>query len=246
MTTALLVDDEPNLSAYLARMLGRVWPELHILGTAENGRQALAMAAEHAPDIVFLDIRMPGLSGLQVAESLHPEVRIVFVTAHDEYAIRAFEAAAVDYLLKPVQEDRLRRTIDRVRKQVSPPDPDSLAEVLERLKTLPDGHLRWLRSQQGGATRLIPVDAVVYFQAGSKYTAVITATDEYLIRLSIQSLEAQLDPAVFWRVHRSIIVRVAEIAQASRDLRGRYELRLRSRPEILRSSQKYGHLFRGM
>lgn len=245
MTTALLVDDEPNLSAFLARRLTDAWPELEIVGTAVNGRQALAMARELAPDVVFLDIRMPGLSGLDVARTLDPEIRIVFVTAYDDHAVEAFEAAAVDYLLKPVEPERLALTVARLKAAHGPADRDRLADLIARLSA-DDGHLRWLRSQQGDATRLIPVESVVYFKADDKYTTVVTATDEHLIRTSLRDLEAELDPGVFWRVHRGLIVRVDEIVEARRDLRGRYTLTLRSRPERLRTSQTYGHLFRGM
>lgn len=246
MTSALLVDDEPNLSAWLERQLAATWPELRVLGSAVNGRQALAMADDLSPDIVFLDIQMPGMSGLDVARALDPEIRVVFVTAYDEYAVPAFETAAVDYLLKPVDESRLRLTVKRLQEATGRPDPATLSAVLKRLDTVGEHHLRWLRAQQGDATRLVPVEAVVYFQADGKYTSVVTASEEHLIRTSIKDLEAELDPAVFWRVHRGLIVRVSEILEATRDMRGRYTLSLRSRPETLRTSQKYGHLFRGM
>ncbi len=246
MTTALLVDDEENLTRYLTRKLAEAWPELEVLGSAANGRQALAMAEELAPDIVFLDIRMPGLSGLQVAEQLDPEIRVVFVTAYDEYAVAAFDRAAVDYLLKPVEDARLARTVARLKAEV-PPDQQTIKDVIRQLTASPArDYLRWVRSQQGEATELVPVEAVSYFKADGKYTSVATADREYLIRASIRELEDELDPEAFWRVHRGIIVRVADIAEARRDLRGRYALTLRSRPEVLRTSQKYGHLFRGM
>lgn len=250
MTTALLVDDEPNLSDYLARRLGDLWPELEIVGTAANGRQALAMCAELAPDVVFLDIQMPGLTGLQVAETLDPEIRVVFVTAYDEYAVQAFEAAAIDYLLKPVDDARLAQTLARLKRALSNDDRQALSSaistVLGQLKDREPGFLTWLKAQQEGATQLVPVDAVIYFQADGKYTTVVTATAEHLIRTSIRELEEALDPEAFWRVHRGTIVRVEEIAEARRDLRGRYTLTLRSRPEQIRTSQKYGHLFKGM
>lgn len=247
MTTALLVDDEENLSTYLARKLNEVWPELEIVGNAVNGRQALALSEELAPDIVFLDIQMPGLNGLQVAEALDPEIRIVFVTAFDDYAVQAFDAAAVDYLLKPVAEERLAVTVSRLQETSTAVDRDTLTRVIKQLSGGNDGrYLKWLRSQQGASTQLIPVDSVVYFQADHKYTSVVTASQTHLVRSSIKELQAELDPQVFWRVHRGVIVRVAEILEANRDLRGRYTLTLKSRPEQLRSSQKYGHLFRGM
>jgi len=250
MTTALLVDDEPNLSDYLSRRLAEFWPELEVLGIAANGRQALAMCEELAPDIVFLDIQMPGLSGLQVAEALDPEVRVVFVTAHDEYAVQAFEAAAVDYLLKPVDDARLSVTIERLKVAASDDEKAALSsaigQVLAQLPRPESDHLQWLKAQHGGTTQLVPVDSVIYFQADGKYTTVVTTAGEHLIRTSIRELEEALDPKLFWRVHRGTLVRVEEILEAHRDLRGRYTLTLRSRPEQLRTSQKYGHLFKGM
>jgi DNA-binding LytR/AlgR family response regulator len=247
VTTALLVDDEPNLLAYLERKLGEVWPELTVVGKAGNGREALALAADLQPDIAFLDIQMPGMSGLKVAEALDPDIRIVFVTAHDEYAVAAFEAAAVDYLLKPVDEQRLRLTRERLEASEIVLDRDALARVISQITSRPGGPgLKWLRSERGGATQLIPVESVVYFKAEGKYTSVLTASEEHLIRTSIRDLEDQLDPDVFWRVHRGLIVRVEEISEARRDLRGRYSLTLKHRPEQLRTSQKYGHLFKGM
>ncbi len=250
MTTALLVDDEPNLSEYLARKLAELWPELEVLGSAVNGRQALAMCEELAPDVVFLDIQMPGLNGLQVAEALDPEIRVVFVTAYDEYAVKAFEAAAVDYLLKPVDDARLALTIERLRVAASAEEKTALSsaisQVLGQLSRPESDYLQWLKAQQGGSTQLVPVDSVIYFQADGKYTTVVTTGGEHLIRTSIKELEESLDPNRFWRVHRGTIVRVEEIAEAHRDLRGRYTLTLRSSPTQLRTSQKYGHLFKGM
>ncbi len=250
MTTAVLVDDEPNLSDYLSRRLAALWPELEIIGSAINGRQALALCEDLAPDVVFLDIQMPGLSGLQVAEALDREIRVVFVTAYDEYAVQAFEAAAIDYLLKPVDDERLAMTIERLKVAVSEDEKAALSnaigQVLGQLSRPDTDYLQWLKAQQNGTTQLVPVASIVYFQADGKYTTVVTAAGEHLIRTSIRELEAALDPQRFWRVHRGTIVAVKEIDEAHRDLRGRYTLTLRSRPEQLRTSQKYGHLFKGM
>lgn len=245
MPTALLVDDEPNLRRYLADKLAGVWPALDIVGSAGNGREALALAAQLRPDVVFLDIRMPGLTGLEVAAALPAGTRVVFVTAHDDYAVQAFDAAAVDYLLKPVTSARLAATVQRLQ-QAAPP-ADTLARLLGALKPLaaPD-YLQWIRAGKGDAVNLVPVAAVVYFQADNKYTSVRTARDEHVIRTSISELEQQLDPERFWRVHRGLIVAAAQVAEASRDLRGGYSLRLRSRPETLRVSKRYAHRFRQM
>jgi DNA-binding LytR/AlgR family response regulator len=208
------------------------------------------MCEELAPDVVFLDIQMPGLSGLQVAEALDPETRVVFVTAFDEYAVQAFETAAVDYLLKPVDDARLAVTIDRLKFTASDDEKAALSsaisQVLGQLSRGESDYLQWLKAQQGGTTQLVPVDSVIYFQADGKYTTVVTTGGEHLIRTSIRELEEALDPKLFWRIHRGTIVRVDEIAEARRDLRGRYALTLRSSPQQLRTSQKYGHLFKAM
>jgi DNA-binding LytR/AlgR family response regulator len=247
MPTALLVDDEPNLSRHLGRMLERTWPALEVIGTAGNGVDALALAANHHPDVVFLDIHMPGMNGLQVAERLPPGTRVVFITAYDEYAVQAFEAAAVDYLLKPVSEQRLAATVQRLQAAAAAVPPAQVTESLQAaLQAASQRNLKWIRAGRGEAVQLIPVSAVVYFKADNKYTAVITATQEHLIRTSISELEERLDPERFWRIHRGLIVAVEEIAEARRDLRGRYNLSLRSRPETLRVSQGYAHRFKQM
>ena len=248
MTTAIIVDDEPHIAAYLQDKLAKLWPELEIMGVAHNGRTALALADECEPDIAFLDIHMPGLSGLQVAEALSDEINVVFVTAFDEFAVDAFQRAAVDYLLKPVTDQRLQQTIARLQ-QNHPQERSELLQVLQQLKTagpLQHAHLQWLRTGLEDTTQLVSVDEVVYFQADQKYTSVMTATAEHLVRRSIKDLEQELDPNQFWRIHRGIIVRVDQIVSAKRDLRGRYTLSLRDRPERLRSSQTYGKLFKQM
>ena len=243
--TAILVDDEENLLTSLGDKLKSLWPELEIVGTAQNGRQAIALARETQPDIAFLDIHMPGLSGLEVAEALPVATRIVFVTAYDQFAVDAFERAAVDYVLKPISDARLQQTIARL-KRLEDTDRDKLLSLLDHLKPQAAGHLSWIRAGLDDTTTLIPVDDVVYFQADQKYTSVMTAEAEHLVRRSIKELETQLDPQQFWRIHRGIIVRVDQIVNARRDLRGRYTLTLKDRSERLRSSQSYGHLFKQM
>lgn len=248
MTTALLVDDEPNLTRHLARKLAWAWPELEVLGTARSGTEALDSIRRQAPDVVFLDIRMPGLDGLQVAQRLPSGVRVVFVTAYDDYAVQAFDTAAVDYLLKPVSDERLARTVERLR--AAPPDVDALARLLGGIRPptqAPDQqYLHWIRAGQGDTVTLVPVSTVAYFQADRKYTSVRTAAAEHLIRTSIGELASRLDPQRFWRIHRGVIVAADEIAEARRDLGGRYHLTLRSRPETLRVSRSYAHQFKQM
>ena len=245
MRTAVLVDDEPHLLDYLADQLAHAWPELRVVGRAQNGRQALSMIQSLEPDVVFLDIQMPGMSGLEVAGQIPSATQVVFVTAYDQFAVQAFEKAAVDYLLKPVAADRLQRTVERLRQIPATDHATRLEALLQSLK--PEaGYLRWLRTGLEGNVELVGVDQVVFFKAQQKYTSVMTATQEYLVRMSIKDLAAQLDPNQFWQIHRALIVQVAQIASAKRDLRGRYAITLHNRDEVLRSSQRYGHLFKQM
>ncbi|MEM7220867.1 MAG: LytTR family DNA-binding domain-containing protein [Pseudomonadota bacterium] len=245
--TAIVVDDEPHLRDYLIRLLGECWPQLDVVATAGSGTQALQLVGECAPEIAFLDIKMPGMSGLELAAELPAGMEVVFVSAWDDYAVAAFEQAAVDYLLKPVEAARLQATIERLqarRRSQSLPRQRDLRALLEQFSEQPQAsHLHWLRTGSRDEVALVSVDDVVYFKADQKYTSVFTATREYLLRTSISELEQQLDPARFWRVHRSLIVAVAEIQSARKDLRGRYAITLRSRRERLRSSPAYKDRF---
>jgi DNA-binding LytR/AlgR family response regulator len=245
VTSAIIVDDEQNLIELLQTKLAELWPELEILGSAVNGRQAIALAKETQPDIAFLDIHMPGLSGLQVAEALPASTQLVFVTAFDEFAVDAFERAAIDYLLKPVSDARLQQTIARLQNQHQP-SRDQLVATLRELQPPLSQHLQWIRAGLDDTTQLISVDEVIYFQADKKYTSAMTQSSEHILRRSIKELEQQLDRNKFWRVNRGVIVQVAQIVTAKRDLRGRYTLTLRDRNETLRASQPYGHLFKHM
>ena len=246
MTTALIADDEPLLRDELQRLLELTWPELDIIGVAGTGREALALADEHHPDIAFLDIRMPGMSGLEVAGQLSAQTRIVFVTAYDHYAIEAFEAAAVDYLLKPLMQERIALTVARLKMPQL-----AQTEVLQTLiasisQNQAPKYLQWFRVGHGEITLLIDVDDALVLKADHKYTTVVTRAKEHVLRTSIKTLEAQLDPEKFWRVHRSIIVNINAIEQASRDLRGRYVLTIRGHKKKVRTSQAYGYLFKHM
>jgi DNA-binding LytR/AlgR family response regulator len=244
--TAIVVDDESTLVDYLVNKLGELWPELVIVGTANNGRNAIALAEELDPDIAFLDIHMPGLSGLQVAEALPSSTRIVFVTAFDEFAVEAFQRAAVDYLLKPVTNPRLGLTIDRLKNSSTNQDRSVLMRFLEEAATGQKSYLQWIRAGYDDTTQLIAAEDVIYFKADQKYTEVITKDNVYVLRRSIKELSEELDPAQFWQIHRGIIVRVDQVASAKRDLRGRYTISLRDHQHKLRTSQSYGHLFRQM
>lgn len=250
---AVVADDEKELRTYLKSLLAETWPDLRICGEAGNGQEALELVETERPQVVFLDIRMPGLSGLEVAQRISRVCHIVFVTAYDQYAVEAFEREAVDYLVKPVSKKRLMQTVERLKKQlgVSEQPPAGLAEVVEHilsnLKTKPaDGFLHWIRVQVQNSVHLIPVGEVDYFQAKDKYTLVITAEGESLIRKSIKELISELDPNLFWQIHRSIIVNVSKIERVSRSFTGRGIVRLKERPELLTVSRNYLHLFKQM
>lgn len=244
--TAIVADDEATLTEYLVDKLRELWPELVIVGTANNGRTAIALAEEFDPDIAFLDIHMPGLSGLQVAEALPPRTRIVFVTAFDDFAVEAFQRAAVDYLLKPVTNSRLGLTIERLKDSAVQQDRSVLMRFLEETNAVQKNYLQWIRAGYDDTTQLIAAGDVIYFKADHKYTEVITKDNVYVVRRSIKELSEELDPVQFWQIHRGIIVRVDQVVSAKRDLRGRYTISLRDHRDKLRTSQSYGHLFRQM
>jgi DNA-binding LytR/AlgR family response regulator len=251
---ALIADDEPRLAQYLRDRLAAVWPELEIVGVAADGPEALRLIEEHDPDVLFLDIRMPGLTGLDVARRAAAGVQVVFVTAYDQYAVDAFERAAIDYLLKPVTDERLRETARRLRERADRPAPEGMVAALEALgRAIPSlgvsgagERLAWIRAAVGNQVRLIAVEDVCYFQANDKYTSVFTAECEMLIRSSLKELSEQLDPARFWQIHRSTIVNLSHVASTMRDLTGRTSLRLKSRPEALAVSRAFAHRFRQM
>lgn len=248
-TRAVIADDEAPLRHYLRARLAEVWPELVICGEAENGKEALDLIEQHSPRIAFLDIRMPGLNGMKVAEKIKDTCRVVFVTAYDEYAVDAFEKEAVDYLLKPVTNERLQRTVKRL-KEKEREDTGISAETLHRLMVRlsgeKPGYLQYVRVQHGDGVRLIPADEVIYFKAQDKYTLVITRDAESLIRKSIRDLAVELDPERFWQIHRGTIVNVRFITQVSRSLTGKGAVKLKDRSEILPVSNRYMHLFRQM
>ncbi|MEW6370157.1 MAG: LytTR family DNA-binding domain-containing protein [Pseudomonadota bacterium] len=252
MTRALIADDEPHLAQHLEQQLARLWPELEIVAVADNGIEAAAAIAELEPELAFLDIRMPGLSGLEVAQGVEGRTRVIFVTAYDEYAVQAFEHAALDYLLKPLRTERLQRTIERVRASLAAPPQDdaALAQALRRLMAQPGGerlpYLRYLRAGKGGMVHNIAVGDVLYFQADDKYTVVRTAGDEYLIRTPIAELAARLDPDEFRQVHRATIVNLAHLAGTRRDEASRLFLRMRGIGAELPVSRAYVPLFGAM
>jgi DNA-binding LytR/AlgR family response regulator len=259
--TGLIAEDEPLLAANLKAMLAKLWPELQIVASVTHGAAAVEQVLAQRPDVVFLDIRMPGLSGLEAAELLAedwpgdvPLPLIVFVTAYDQYALRAFEHAAVDYVLKPVEADRLAATCRRLRGVLAARNktttdlPDELMKALSALRNAgpPVPRLRVLQASLGATIHLVPIADVLYFEAADKYIKVVTATREYLIRMPLRQLLPQLDPEEFWQVHRATVVRATAIATAMRDDTGKVELTLKGHPARLAVSRLYAHLFRAM
>ena len=251
--TALIVDDESPMRDQLRARLAEVWPELGIAGEAANGIEAGEMAARLKPDIVFLDIRMPGPSGIETARQLYSQSHVVFVTAYDNYAVEAFEQGAMDYLLKPVTADRLRMTCERLRQRIGQPPADideklaQLALILERGQSgKPQQYLRWIQAQVGTSLRMISTREILFFQSDDKYTLVQTANAELLIRKTLKELADELDPDEFWRIHRSTLVRVDAIVEVTRDERGRQMVRLRNHPRELEVSRNHASLFQQM
>ncbi len=276
--TALIAEDEPLLAQALKAELTAAWPELQVVAIAGDGRSAVREALRLLPQVLFFDIRMPGLDGLGAAAELAdcwpadeaPMPQLVFVTAYDEYAARAFEAQAIDYVLKPVQPERLRKTVGRLRQALAtrqPAAPPALADdALERTlaqwrqvlsaagaagtasATAPPAPLRMIAaSDAGGSTvRMVPIDEVLYFEAADKYLRVLTASHEYLIRTPLKQLLTQLDDSTFWQVHRAVVVRSAAIESVHRDEAGKMHLMLRGRAEKIPVSRLYAHLFRAM
>ncbi len=246
---ALIADDEPKLAEYLAERLAELWPELELCGIAVNGDDALAKINNEKPDIAFLDIKMPGLSGLEVARKMtHPSL-VVFVTAYHKYAVNAFEEEAVDYLLKPVCDERLVRTILRIKGRASngsTQDLTSLLSKLTRAMEKKDAYVRYLRASSGKVIRLISVDDVLFLNARSKYTFAVTKDGEFLMRASLSELVKQLDPEKFWKIHRSTIVNASKIISVSQTGRETYVLTVKDHREPLTVSRTFIDQFKHM
>ncbi len=270
MPTALIAEDEPLLASALHTELSSLWPELQWLPGVGDGRGALDAALARCPDICFLDIRMPGLSGLEVAQALAedwpddgtPFPLLVFVTAYDQYAVQAFDAQAVDYLVKPVQPERLAACVARLQTRLAarpssgPVAPARLTQAMEQLRALLGAAalpaaprlqvLQVLQAQVGALVHMVPIEEVVYFEAADKYLRVVTAEREHLIRLSLRELLPQLDASVFWQVHRGTVVQARCITTAKREETGKVTLTLKGRPEKIVASRLYAHLFKGL
>jgi len=246
--TAVIAEDEPMLGAELRDTLAALWPGLDIVAQVEDGIEAMKAFQLHQPDFLFLDIEMPGMTGLQVAAHASRRCHVVFVTAYDKYAIGAFEQGAVDYVLKPFSPTRLATTVLRLKERITtqPADLDGLLAVLHARDQAPRPWLRWVRASQGQNVQLITVEEILYFQSDSKYTLVVTAEGEFLIRKSIAELATELDPEFFWQIHRGTIVNVDAISAVHRKNSGTLELRLKRHPRVLPVSAPYAHLFKQM
>jgi DNA-binding LytR/AlgR family response regulator len=246
MPTALIAEDEPMLLAQLKSRLAEAWPELAIIAEAANGADALAMVDAHRPDIVFLDIRMPVKSGIEVASALEGRCHAVFVTAYDEYAVAAFDEGAVDYVLKPVSPERIAKVVARLKSRLASA-PLDLTAVLARLAAREGGgFLKWIRASLGATMKLIDVGDVLYFQAEDKYTKVVTAAGDAHIKKPIKELFEELDPETFWQIHRATIVNLRAIARIERDWRDQPVISLRDRDEKLTVSRTFAHRFKAM
>ncbi|MED5618666.1 LytR/AlgR family response regulator transcription factor [Ideonella sp. BN130291] len=257
MSTALIADDEPLLRERLAAHLTRLWPELAVVAQARNGREAVELFDEHAPDVVFLDVHMPGMNGIEAARSIARRAQVVFVTAFEQYAVQAFDHGAIDYLVKPFDEARLADTVQRLKQRLGAGDPAAQAPValdavLERLSAELKRHqgtggwLQWIKASVGNTVRLIPVDQVAYLRSDEKYTLVVWEGGEALIRKTIRELADELNPDVFVQVHRSVIVNLRQVLQVTRGPNETAEVQMQGRPELLPVSRSYLHVFRQM
>jgi DNA-binding LytR/AlgR family response regulator len=255
VTAALIADDEPLLRERLRTHLERLWPGLQVVAEARNGREAVEMFDAHQPDVVFLDVHMPGMNGIDAARSIARRAQIVFVTAYERYAVQAFEQGAIDYLVKPFDDARLADTVRRLRERAAAPraaDAHALDAVIETLsrelreRVAARPHLQWIKASVGTSLRLIPVEQVIYLRADEKYTLVVWEGGEALIRKSIRELADELDPERFAQVHRSVIVNLHEVAQVHRGPNETAEIQLKGRREMLPVSRSYAHVFRQM
>jgi DNA-binding LytR/AlgR family response regulator len=250
--SAVIVDDERLMREQIGGRLKEAWPELVIVGEAANGHEAVAMVGSLEPDIVFLDINMPEMDGIKAAQALAGKAHLVFVTAYDQYAISAFDHGAIDYLLKPVEPERVALTCRRLRERLQQ-KPDPMNELLEELSqrvggggVKPREYMRWVQASVGANIRMIPTSEILFFRAEDKYTRVQTEGFEALIRKPIKELIDELDPKEFWQIHRSTVVRVDAIAQVSRNFSGKQVVHLKGSDEKLEVSRSFNHLFKQM
>ncbi|XYJ09283.1 LytR/AlgR family response regulator transcription factor [Telluria sp. B2] len=257
MPTAIIADDERLMRDQLRMRLEQVWPELEIVGEAKNGEEAVELVGQHRPDLTFLDIRMPGKTGMEAAREIGERSQIVFVTAYDQYAVEAFERGAVDYVLKPSEPERLKVTVERLkaRLEASNGKPGAavndsvtamLSQLAEKIAAPKPKHLQWIQASIGQDLRMIPVEEILFFRSDEKYTCVQTEKFEALIRKPVRDLAEELDPSLFWQIHRATLVNVNAIEGVTRDIRGRHLVLIKGRPEKLEVSRSFLHLFKQM
>ena len=253
--TAIIADDERLMRDQLRLRLSEAWPELQILGEAKNGEEAVELVEQLKPDLTFLDIRMPGKTGMEAARDIGDRSQIVFVTAYDQYAVEAFERGAIDYVLKPTEPERLKVTVDRLKQRLERPGEaasvnDSvqamLSQLAEKIAAPKPKHLQWIQASIGQDLRMIPVEDILFFRSDEKYTCVQTASFEALIRKPVRDLAEELDPSLFWQIHRATLVNVNAIEGVTRDIRGRHLVLVKGRPEKLEVSRSFLHLFKQM
>ncbi|MBY0243484.1 MAG: LytTR family DNA-binding domain-containing protein [Burkholderiaceae bacterium] len=259
MPTAIIADDERLMRDQLRMRLGQVWPELDIVGEAKNGDEAVELVDQLKPDFTFLDIRMPGKTGMEAAAVIGDKSRVVFVTAYDAYAVEAFERGAIDYVLKPPELERLHITVERLKARLTAPagapaaggDVNAsmaamLSQLAEKIAAPKKTYLQWIQASIGQDLRMIPVEEILFFRSDEKYTCVQTAKYEALIRKPVRDLAEELDPDLFWQIHRATLVNVNAIEGVTRDIRGRHLVMIKERPEKLEVSRSFLHLFKQM
>ena len=243
---AVIAEDEPLVRQEIRDVLARLWPELDVLAEVGDGIAALAALDRLQPQVLFLDIQMPGLNGLEVAQRLNGRAHVVFITAFDRYAVAAFEQGALDYVVKPISPERMQLTVDRLRSRLSSPPADlnRIAELLREIAPAKAKYLRWLTVPQGAELRVLSVTEISYLRADQKYTTVVTAGGSFLLTSSLRQLKEKLDPQIFWQIHRGIVVNVSAIDRIYRSFRGALEIRVKGRAELLPVSAPHAHQFR--
>jgi DNA-binding LytR/AlgR family response regulator len=256
MPTAIIADDERLMRDQLRLRLGQVWPELEIVGEAKNGDEAIELVNELKPDLTFLDIRMPGKTGIEAAKIIGNQSQVVFVTAYDQYAVEAFERGAVDYVLKPPEQERLQVTVERLKERLGKPKEGAtavndsvtamLSQLAEKIATTKPSYLQWIQASIGQDLRMIPVEEILFFRSDEKYTCVQTEKFEALIRKPVRDLAEELDPSLFWQIHRATLVNVNAIEGVTRDIRGRHLVMIKGKPDKLEVSRSFLHLFKQM
>ena len=259
MPTAIIADDERLMRDLLRTRLSQVWPDLTIVGEAKNGDEAVQLVDELKPDLTFLDIRMPGKTGMEAARDIGDASQVVFVTAYDQYAVEAFERGAIDYVLKPPEPERLKITVERLKERLATPAQAAtaavnvsdtvtamLSQLAEKIAAPKPKYLQWIQASIGQDLRMIPVEEILFFRSDEKYTCVQTEKFEALIRKPVRDLAEELDPSLFWQIHRATLVNVNAIEGVTRDIRGRHLVLIKGRTEKLEVSRSFLHLFKQM